>query len=239
MIGDGPTPRAAPRSPNGARPLPPARGSRAEPIASPVPPPPAGRDVVLDGGELRCTIGALAWRVRGLDRVTGPGALRVNVSIRHVERDVFFLDVVDLFSARARQLFIKAAAAELGLRDEARLRRDLGRVLLACEDRVLDLQAEARTPTTTTPTMSAAEEAAALELLRDPKLLERIVDDVAALGVVGEADNALIAYLAATSRLLDTPLAVVIQSGSAAGKSTLTDAVLSLMPAEQRCRCRP
>ena len=50
----------------------------------------------------------------------------------------------------------------------------------------------------------------------------------------GEVDNALIAYLAATSRLLDTPLAVVVQSGSAGGKSTLTDAVLSLMPDEQR-----
>jgi hypothetical protein len=32
---------------------------------------------------------------------------------------------------------------------------------------------------------------------------------------------------------LDTPLAVVVQSGSAAGKSTLVDAVLSLMPPEQ------
>lgn len=34
--------------------------------------------------------------------------------------------------------------------------------------------------------------------------------------------------------MLDTPLAVVVQSGSAAGKSTLVDAVLSLMPTEQR-----
>ena len=122
---------------------------------------------------------------------------------------------------------------ELGT-DTERLRRDLGRVLLASEDRVLDLQAQARTPIPTTPAMTPAEEQDALALLRDPQLLERIGTDVAALGVVGEVDNALIAYLAATSRLLDTPLAVVVQSGSAAGKSTLTDAVLSLMPDEQR-----
>lgn len=188
----------------------------------------------VDGGELRVMIGPLAWRVRGLDRVTGPGSLRVNISVRRADDPGrFHLDVLDLFSARARQLFLSAAVVEVGA-DQERLRRDLGRVLLACEDRVLDLQAEARTPTPTTPAMTPAEEQEALALLRDPMLLDRIGVDVAALGVVGETDNALIAYLAATSRLLDTPLAVVVQSGSAAGKSTLTDAVLSLMSDEQR-----
>ncbi|MDP9101206.1 MAG: hypothetical protein M3N21_03545 [Actinomycetota bacterium] len=210
--------------------------------ASPIPPvapAPPGRDITVDGGELRVRIGVLLWRVRGLDRITGPGSLRVNLCVRHVSDDGaddgrFHLDVVDLFSARARALFLKAAATELGVRDEERLRRDLGRVLLACEDRVLDLQTEARTPTPVGPTMTAEQEQEALALLKDPTLLDRIGADVAALGVVGETDNALIAYLAATSRLLDTPLAVVVQSGSAAGKSTLTDAVLSLMPDEQR-----
>ena len=259
VTGDGPSTPPPPRQVRGPRPLPAAPGPRsdrpAEPVvdaapstgtptgtplvtASPVPPvapAPAGRDVTVEGGELRVTIGALCWRVRGLDRVTGPGSLRVNLCVRHTGDDGrFHLDVVDLFSARARQLFLKAAATELGTRDEERLRRDLGRVLLACEDRVLDLQAEARTPTPVEPTMTAEQEQDALALLKDPQLLERIGADVAALGVVGEVDNAMIAYLAATSRLLDTPLAVVVQSGSAAGKSTLTDAVLSLMPDEQR-----
>ncbi len=41
-------------------------------------------------------------------------------------------------------------------------------------------------------------------------------------------------YLAATSRKLDRPLAVLIQSSSAAGKSSLMDAVLGLIPEEER-----
>jgi DNA primase len=258
-LGDGPAPSRQREQPTGesptpppqrqvraARPMPPSRGPVSQPhdidearsssMPSPVPPPPpAGRDVEVEGGELRVVIGALAWRVRGLDRVTGPGSLRVTVSVRHIDdAGAFHLDVVDLFSARARHQFLTAAAAELGARDHERLRRDLGRVLLACEDRVLDLQHHAQQPEPAAPTMTALEEEQALELLRDPALVDRIVGDVAALGVVGEADNALLAYLAATSRLLDTPLAVVVQSGSAAGKSTLTDAVLSLMPGEQR-----
>ena len=134
-------------------------------------------------------IGPLLWRVRGLDRVTGSGSLRVNVCVRRATDDGrFHLDVVDLFSARARQLFLKAAVMELGT-DEERLRRDLGRVLLACEDRVLDLQAQARTPIPTTPEMPPAEEQDALALLRDPQLLERTGTHVAAPGRAGGVDN--------------------------------------------------
>lgn len=85
-------------------------------------------------------------------------------------------------------------------------------------------------------TMGAAEREAALALLMAPDLLARIVDDFDACGIVGEATNKLVAYLAATSRRLDAPLAIVIQSSSAAGKSSLMDAVLALMPEEERVK---
>jgi DNA primase len=64
-------------------------------------------------------------------------------------------------------------------------------------------------------------------LLRDPKLLERILTDFERCGSVGEENNKLVGYLAAVSRKLDEPLAIIIQSASAAGKTTLMDAVLS------------
>jgi hypothetical protein len=53
---------------------------------------------------------------------------------------------------------------------------------------------------------------------------------------VGEAVNIQTGYLACVSRLLDRPLAVIIQSSSAAGKSSLMDAVLALMPADAQVR---
>ena len=52
-------------------------------------------------------------------------------------------------------------------------------------------------------------------------------------GIVGEATNKLTGYLAATSRKLEQPLAVVVQSSSAAGKSSLMEAVLAMLPAEE------
>jgi hypothetical protein len=82
--------------------------------------------------------------------------------------------------------------------------------------------------------MSDADRAEALTLLRDPKLLDRILEHFTDCGMVGEETNKLVGYLAAVSRHLEAPLAVVVQSSSAAGKSSLMDAVLAFVPEEER-----
>jgi hypothetical protein len=138
---------------------------------------------------------------------------------------------LDLYSARARAVFVKAAADELGLSEDV-VRRDLGKVLLCCEQLADEAVAAAQAPAEARVELTATERAAALELLRDPKLVERIVSDFARSGMVGEATNCLVGYLAATSRKLDTPLAVIVQSTSAAGKSALMEAVLDMVPGE-------
>ncbi|MEM7456083.1 MAG: hypothetical protein AAF456_17170 [Planctomycetota bacterium] len=53
---------------------------------------------------------------------------------------------------------------------------------------------------------------------------------------MGEETNRLTGYLGCVSRRLSKPLAILIQSGSAAGKTTLMDAVLSFMPEEEQIR---
>ena len=80
------------------------------------------------------------------------------------------------------------------------------------------------------------ERAAALELLKSPDLLGRILEDFNACGIVGEATNKMTGYLAAVSRKLDRPLAVIIQSTSAAGKSTLMESILAFIPEEERVK---
>jgi len=105
-------------------------------------------------------------------------------------------------------------------------------VLLKLEEVQTEALKAAMTKDDKRPRLSEAEEAEALALLRDPRLLDRILADFAACGVVGEETNKLVGYLAAVSRQLDRPLAVIIQSSSAAGKSSLMDAVLALMPEE-------
>lgn len=84
--------------------------------------------------------------------------------------------------------------------------------------------------------MSDAEREAATALLQSPDLAGRILADFAACGLVGEETNKLVGYLAAVSRKLDKPLGVVIQSSSAAGKSSLMDAVLAFVPDEEKVK---
>ncbi|MES2129289.1 MAG: hypothetical protein V4463_18630, partial [Pseudomonadota bacterium] len=151
---------------------------------------------------------------------------KVNLLVSRDER--FHVDTFDLYQAKARSAFIKQAGIELGEAEDV-LKHDLGRVLLKLEElQTANLQAALKKEDAG-PVLTDAEQAAALELLQSPELLARILADFDACGVVGEETNKLVGYLAAVSRQLDKPLAVLIQSSSAAGKSSLMDAVLALM----------
>jgi len=209
---------------------------------------PTGVAVRVAGDEIHADIGTRSYRVRGLFSNRGADVMKINLRIS-VERPgadaVFHVDTLDLYQTRFRQAFTAAAAAECGLHADV-IKSDLGKLLLT-----LEYQQAARSCRTgscqtgtsagalaNTPavdpalSMSLDEHAAALALLKDPALSERIIADLTHSGLVGEDVNKLVGYIAATSRKLASPLAIVVQSSSAAGKSTLMDKVLSLMPPE-------
>jgi len=231
-------PKPPPTSPAGAAASVPARNE--QPAAKEETPPlpssaakPASEAVLPEEVQLQAE--GCAWRIRGWKKNLSPEAMRVNVQVRS-EHGGYFVDTLDLFAARARASFVRQASTELGLPEEA-VRSGLGAVFLKLEVLQDELMTQARKPTSpVAPVLSAEEEAQALQLLRAPDLVRRIVDDLHALGMVGEDMNLLAAYLAAVSRKLRHPLAVLIQSTSAAGKSALMDAVLGLVPPEERIR---
>jgi hypothetical protein len=170
------------------------------------------------------------WRVRGLEGELSAERLRVNLLV--ARRELVHIDTLDLYVSRQRRMFVKEAAAELYC-DEQLIKQDVGRVLLALETRQEQLIAQsAGCCAPEVPEMTDTERQEALELLADPQLITRILEDYEACGLVGEQVNKLLCYLACTSRLLPRPLALLVQSSSAAGKSTLLDAALGFMPAE-------
>jgi len=171
------------------------------------------------------------YRIRGLAKNLSHELLKVNVLVNR--GDLFHVDTLDLYSARQRAAFTKQASEELRLKEET-LRHDLGRVLLQLEKLQDEQIRKALSPEKPEVHMSKEERAEALALLRDPRLLDRILEHFEACGVVGEETNKLVGYLAAVSRHLEAPLAVVVQSSSAAGKSSLMDAVLQFVPEEER-----
>jgi hypothetical protein len=212
----------------------PAPPSPPLPAAVMPPAPVASVDAEVRDHETVLAFGERRYRVRGLPRNLAYEVLKVNVLAS--KGDAFHVDTLDLYNARARQSFVAQAAIELGLPEET-IKTDLGRVLLKLETlQDEQIQGAVRPKEVARAPMPQHEQEAALDLLRSPDLVQRIVAGFEACGIVGEATNKLVGYLAATSRRLDAPLAVVIQSSSAAGKSSLMDAVLAMMPEEERVK---
>jgi DNA primase catalytic core len=187
----------------------------------------------IQGQDLFITLGDRRYRVRGWQKPLSPEVLRVNLMVSRGER--FHVDTLDLYQAKARAAFLRQAGIDLG-ESEDRLKLDLGKVLRKLEALQEDQLALALAAKNQLPPLTETEHTEAMALLEAPDLLARILRDFDALGIVGEEPNKLTGYLAAVSRLLDRPLALLIQSASAAGKSSLMDAVLDLMPEEDVIR---
>lgn len=181
--------------------------------------------------EVNLCFGPRQYRVRGLAKQLSHEVLKVNVLVR--EGATFHVDTLDLYSAKSRTAYMRQASQELGV-SEALLKADLGAVLLKLEELQDQLIRGALTQAEQVPVMSDAQVQAALAWLRSPQLMTQVLADFATCGVVGEEANKQVAYLAAVSRKLERPLAVLVQSSSAAGKSSLMDAVLRFVPEEER-----
>jgi DNA primase len=198
---------------------------------------PAAPQIKIDNGEIVATFGLRTYRVLNLEKCTSLGRMQVNVKVSgtNVRGEwCYHGDTLDMESFVRRAAFGKQTAQELATKEET-IQREVGQLWGALGDLQREWLRKTLTPEAEEETiMTAEEQAAALELLRDPRLLERVLADFEKCGVVGEETNKKVSYLAAVSRLLEKPLAIVVQSASSAGKSSLMEAVLDFMPEEQR-----
>ena len=201
---------------------------------SPDDPKPERPELIAKGEHHELQLGDRRYRVGGLVKNAGLDALKITLRLWNAER--FHVDQVDLCKDTDRRRFCERAAEECRLEPEL-IKRDLGKLLLACEgaqDARLAERLEPGEPSA--PQLAAEDREKALALLKAPDLLEKLAQCFDAAGIVGEQTNKLAAYLACTSRLLEAPLAVIIQSTSAAGKSALMEAVLSFFPSETQVK---
>ena len=201
------------------------------------PPAPAPQKPTLavNGDEIVIQRNDRRYRIRGLPKNLSPEVMKVNVLVSRGSDSgaEFHVDTLDMQTDRQRAAFIKRAAEELGLNEDV-IRKDIGQVFLTLEQLQSEQIRKALEPVKPEVAIGDEERSEALALLKSPKLLDRILEDFDQCGLVGEETNKLIGYLAAVSRHLESPLAVVVQSSSAAGKSSLMDAVLQFVPEEER-----
>jgi len=172
------------------------------------------------------------YRVGGLLKNAGLEAMKITLRLR--VGDLMHVDQVDLCKDGDRRRFCERGAEECRLEKDL-IKRDLGKLLLACE-RAQDERLGANTDEEEEVILTPEETREAEGLLKSPDLIKKLDASFSEAGIVGESTNRLAAYLTATSRLLAKPLAVIIQSTSAAGKTTLMEAVLAFFPSEHQVK---
>lgn len=195
-------------------------------------PAPTPLDIVVEASAVVITRGDRRYRIRGLERNMSSLSLKVNITASREE--LIHVDTVDLYKAPSRASFQRVTALELYC-DEETVKRDIGFVLSHIEE-LRNRQIEAAKGITKPVELTPEEHREAMLLLQDPDLIARIIRDLDQCGMVGEPFNKLAAYLAVVSRKLKSPLAILVQSSSSAGKSTLVDAILNLVPEEDCLR---
>ncbi|MGH8772554.1 MAG: toprim domain-containing protein, partial [Burkholderiales bacterium] len=184
-------------------------------------------------GSMLFAIAGREYRIRGLSPV---GLERLRVNVRLTINSNFHLDTLDLYHARARALFAQSAAKLCGT-SEQQVSADLLQMIERLEAARLAMRRNGdESNGKHDAPMTPQERDAALRYLKDPKLTECIVEDFRKCGLVGERATVLTAYLAAISRKLSEPLAVLIVARSGAGKSALQDALCAFVPPEEAVR---
>ncbi len=191
----------------------------------------------IDASAIRETVDGLDAcfdeRCYQLRVILQPGPNRLRATIRALgEAGRFAVETIDFYSARSRRGLVAEAARLFGHPLDV-IESDMSRLTGAAEAYVKRHTTGVRTAA---PEMRGDERAAGLKLGRSPDLVGEIVRDMTALGMVGEETNKLLAYLVMTSRRLSEPLALLIVSGSGAGKSHLQDTALALCPEEDLIR---
>ena len=202
-------------------------------LATPTPDAPKDTtDADIKDNETIINFGDRRYRVRGLKKNLSYDVLKINLLVSQGE--AVHVDTFDLYQSRPRASFIKQASLELGINEDV-IKTDIGKLLLKLE-MLQDQQIKGALTDKQQSTVSINEDDTeqALTLLKSPDLLNKIINDFNRCGIVGEKTNTLVGYLSTVSRKLDNPLAVIIQSTSAAGKSSLMDAVLRFIPDEDK-----
>jgi len=181
--------------------------------------------VAADG--MTVTYGLRRYELRGVEK--GMRRLKATVRVEHAGR--LHVDTVDFYAAKARRMLAMDLCRLFDEKPET-IEGDIDKLLRHCEQLPEHQPAECKSATSPAERMTAAEKEEAETFGKSPTLCDDILADCETRGLIGERENALLLYVAMTSRKRDVPLSVLILSSSGAGKTAVQDAMLSFCPPE-------
>jgi len=154
---------------------------------------------------------------------------QLKIYLRTIFDNNYYIDTIDLYSAKSREAYKKDCSEELGIPEET-IKDDLKIIIQKLEEM---LESKEFSASAKEYEMTEVEKNEALDFLKSKNLFKIILEDFVTGGYIGEEVNKLSGYLAAVSRKLLEPLSIMIMSRSAGGKSTLLDHVLNFVPPEE------
>ncbi len=165
------------------------------------------------------------YEVRGLIKRDTKLKATIKGIVKDRSKKRLHVDTVDFYSARSRAYLTKGLC-DLFDENEKVIAEDIEKLLEYAENHnpIKDPESIDKKE------MTKGDKETALKFLKNPKMFDEILSDFEIIGYTGEEMNKLLCYIATISRKMGSPLSVMIQSRSAAGKSCLQDAVLSLVP---------
>lgn len=174
------------------------------------------------------THGDRKYLLKGIDNTNGQ---KLKATIKAINNTRFHIDSIDLYISKQRKTYAKETALLFNTEPEI-TEQDLNKIIETTEDYIKNRKNQTKKQ----PAMTEEEKTQALKLLKSPNLINQILKDFETIGCAGEETNKIIGYLASISRKLNDPLSILILSRSAAGKSFLQDAILELIPEEDKSK---
>ncbi|WP_426493649.1 CHC2 zinc finger domain-containing protein [Leptospira interrogans serovar Grippotyphosa] len=190
-----------------------------------------GFEIRRSSEEILFLKGGREYRVRSLYKNQSLDQIKIN--LRLLVGDDYYIETLDLMNPRMRKGFVQNASDATSVLEET-ITNDLKEVFRITEEMLYEQLEKIKKPGKEEIELSPKEKEEALLYLKDPQLIHHILEDFERMGLVGERTNSLLGYLATLTRRTENPLAVIIQSSSSAGKSTLMDSILDLVPEEEK-----
>ncbi len=168
-------------------------------------------------------------RLEGLDR------MRVTLKVSLNESEIPPLrHNLDLYNDTQLEKFIRKIAERLEVGTSVTA-GTLAELTQALENyRLEKIKEQNHENTQPVKPLTEKEKTEAIKNLQHETLLEQTIQDLAASGIQGEAENALILLLAMTSRKTPDPISVICLARSGAGKSYLMEKVANCIPEEDK-----
>ncbi|EMJ92318.1 CHC2 zinc finger domain-containing protein [Leptospira alstonii] len=190
-----------------------------------------GFEIRRSSEEILFLKGEREYRVRSLYKNQSMEQIKVN--LRLLVGEDYYIETFDLMNQRMRKGYVQNASEATNILEET-ITNDLKEVFRETEETLYEHLEKVKKPTKEEIELTPGEREEGLSILKDPCLVTRILEDFERIGLVGERTNSLLGYLATLTRRTENPLAVIIQSSSSAGKSTLMDSILDLVPEEEK-----